>query len=828
MTGMHGCAHSFRMMKVDIECYVSHELFFFWEGQMTKRFICAILAMLVLCSGGIYSHTESDHGFEACVYSFPRGGDYSSRLVDDDVMTRFSFKEGQEISIAFEQIQSPYLFIEWYELTESYTLIQEDANNGVISDVKLTPKEYVEAIELSGETRTVRIVASERTIISTLEIYSEYPTNDLLFTPSSTVADVVLVISEPCELFESFSALIPYLKNEYGVTIAVICCNDQRRDQVRDVMESLISLGISEKPIFLHLNDSEYNLYDDVASKWDEARTQQSLLDAITALSAKVVLFSEGDTDRARKQFLYEQMTALSLNSQLAQKVYCVGSSGSLTVDCSEYLDEAESAYAFMDSRMVFRYKLPNMVKLNLVTSAVGNDSGAGLLENIDISSLISYVSPTPVCTPSIVPSEEPISEPIESIAPIPQSTPAATAAPKAVNEQSPNKDDNLSLLSWVAGGFILLVGLLLFLLLKKTPMAIRVIILAICVVLAFAWIVFCLVTKGKAPAADDVMAYTTSTAETTIPLAPSPTAVSTDAPALEPTAESTVLPTADPYSEQPFYLGADEETIESDDQNGSWAYRNRDFAVEIKRYNTTVTRGRTEDPLVYFIAHIYMRSYDSFRAGFGSYRHNGVDICPPVVMAQRYKAVLWITGDNLINAEREDKGILIRDGYLFSRNRAEDTMALYDDLTMRIYGKSDISADDLFESGTQNSFSFGPTLVLDGKIAASASSITMLNPRCGLGQVEPGHFVAIVADGRQAGYSMGLNLVDFAQLFIDEGCTMAYNLDGGVSTSMVFMGKMLNQVSNDKDAQSWTRSLPEGLMWGYSEQCAVDALIED
>lgn len=56
-------------------------------------------------------------------------------------------------------------------------------------------------------------------------------------------------------------------------------------------------------------------------------------------------------------------------------------------------------------------------------------------------------------------------------------------------------------------------------------------------------------------------------------------------------------------------------------------------------------------------------------------------------------------------------------------------------------------------------------------------------NPRCGIGQIAPGHFVAILADGRQDNYSNGLTLTQFAELFIEEGCTMAYNLDGGVST---------------------------------------------
>ncbi|MDO4852154.1 MAG: phosphodiester glycosidase family protein, partial [Clostridia bacterium] len=75
-----------------------------------------------------------------------------------------------------------------------------------------------------------------------------------------------------------------------------------------------------------------------------------------------------------------------------------------------------------------------------------------------------------------------------------------------------------------------------------------------------------------------------------------------------------------------------------------------------------------------------------------------------------------------------------------------------------------------------------------------------------------------IVVDGRQEDRSMGLNLDNFAALFEQEGCTEAYNLDGGVSAAMVFMGEQLNTHLNTED-KSKQRNLPDGLLWGYSEQ---------
>ena len=58
------------------------------------------------------------------------------------------------------------------------------------------------------------------------------------------------------------------------------------------------------------------------------------------------------------------------------------------------------------------------------------------------------------------------------------------------------------------------------------------------------------------------------------------------------------------------------------------------------------------------------------------------------------------------------------------------------------------------------NTFSFGPTLIRNGVVNSNAKR-TMLgkvNPRTGIGMVEPGHFVVITVDGRQANYSRGLS----------------------------------------------------------------------
>ena len=73
-------------------------------------------------------------------------------------------------------------------------------------------------------------------------------------------------------------------------------------------------------------------------------------------------------------------------------------------------------------------------------------------------------------------------------------------------------------------------------------------------------------------------------------------------------------------------------------------------------------------------------------------------------------------------------------------------------------------------------------------------SSVTSVNPRSAVGYYEPGHYCFVVVDGRQKGYSKGMTMSELSQLFFDLGCTVAYNLDGGKSAEMVFMGETVSQ----------------------------------
>ena len=326
---------------------------------------------------------------------------------------------------------------------------------------------------------------------------------------------------------------------------------------------------------------------------------------------------------------------------------------------------------------------------------------------------------------------------------------------------------------------------------------------------------------KTKEPEAQAPVAA--ATAQET-PLLASEAPEETPAPEATATPEITAAPETAVDPDAQYYRSASDpaEVIVADIEKGHWEYRSDNLGISIERVSTKTKEGK---PLTYFVADIHMRDMSEFRPGFGAEGHTGRGAIYPWLIARREKAVLWITGDNLINDEREEKGILIRDGRMFWSGEKEDTLAIYPDMSMRIVKKGAMTPGALLEDGVENAYSFGPTMIDNGVINDKAKfhRVRRANPRTGIGYLAPGHYIAIVVDGRQNNYSVGLPIWDFADLFVSYGCTVAYNLDGGLSAAMIFMGEQLNTHSGVRTGSSedisYQRAVPDGLMFGYSTQ---------
>jgi len=81
---------------------------------------------------------------------------------------------------------------------------------------------------------------------------------------------------------------------------------------------------------------------------------------------------------------------------------------------------------------------------------------------------------------------------------------------------------------------------------------------------------------------------------------------------------------------------------------------------------------------------------------------------------------------------------------------------------------------------------------------------------------VSPGYYLAVIAEGRIK-TSRGISVRQLGEMMMDLGCTLAFNLDGGWTSAMVFMGRQLNQLDST-GVKNNARTQNEIMGIGYTE----------
>ena len=165
--------------------------------------------------------------------------------------------------------------------------------------------------------------------------------------------------------------------------------------------------------------------------------------------------------------------------------------------------------------------------------------------------------------------------------------------------------------------------------------------------------------------------------------------------------------------------------------------------------------------------------------------------------MASEANAIIAINGD-YYGAKKS--GYVIKNGILYRSTLRTDTsnddLVIYADGRFEIINEKDISAKDLLDQGVIQLFAFGPALVNDSSIyvseSAEVSKAMQDNPRTAIGMVDIGHYVFVVSDGR-TNQNEGLSLYELAQFMQSQGCKVAYNLDGGGSSTMIYNNEVVN-----------------------------------
>ena len=235
--------------------------------------------------------------------------------------------------------------------------------------------------------------------------------------------------------------------------------------------------------------------------------------------------------------------------------------------------------------------------------------------------------------------------------------------------------------------------------------------------------------------------------------------------------------------------------------------YSDGNISVQLSTYRLSET--------TVYVADVRLSSADYLRTALAenSYGRNITEKTSS--MASSVNAILAINGD-YYGAQRS--GYVIRNGVLYrSTSGGGEDLVIYADGSFGIINEDDVTAEELLASGARNVLSFGPALVEDGEIAVSENDevdrAMASNPRTAIGVIDDLHYVFVVADGRTSD-SDGLSLHELATFMQSIGCKTAYNLDGGGSSSMVFLGTLVNNPANGR--KSSERSVSDIVYIGY------------
>lgn len=322
--------------------------------------------------------------------------------------------------------------------------------------------------------------------------------------------------------------------------------------------------------------------------------------------------------------------------------------------------------------------------------------------------------------------------------------------------------------------------------------------------------------------------------------LSPIPAQTATQAPgALTPTATPLpIAPTASPAPALAFFPAVLPDGLQTDAQGyaiageiatfdsekGEYHYWSQTLQVHIFRHSDTDPR------VIWYEAQVFSRDGTLFHVFAFDEADRVQKTAHQAVIAQKNHVVLAVNGDfaHLRLGWRATAGLLIRSGEVlskrtFSRNATKypnlDNLAFLPDGSMLALERNALKMDDYLAMGAYDLLAFGPMLLHEGVPNTKAFRRYGWEraPRTALGMVAPGHYVAIMVEGRHEN-SRGWSTTHMAQHMAALGVVEALNLDGGQSATMIFMGQQIIRVGNSTNLAAKPRKAAEIVGIGQSD----------
>lgn len=226
---------------------------------------------------------------------------------------------------------------------------------------------------------------------------------------------------------------------------------------------------------------------------------------------------------------------------------------------------------------------------------------------------------------------------------------------------------------------------------------------------------------------------------------------------------------------------------------NDQWHYETSTLKVSVEEKKTSYTR--------YWVCHVQTFSPAQLCSALcgGTYGE------PRATTSQEMAAHNGVVGVNgsgfsYSSGKPAPGKTMIKDGKVYEDARSNGNIMCVTGDGGMFTAAAGMTTKRLLKRNVKDTYCFGPTLVEGGQrypLSLGDFRQTYRYQRTAVGMVSPGEYYLVVVQGKDAGGSQGMTYEELQQVFLDLGCTYAYNLDGGGSTTLVFKGKVINTLTD-------------------------------
>ena len=160
------------------------------------------------------------------------------------------------------------------------------------------------------------------------------------------------------------------------------------------------------------------------------------------------------------------------------------------------------------------------------------------------------------------------------------------------------------------------------------------------------------------------------------------------------------------------------------------------------------------------------------------------------------------LVGGRPVSGPGLDRAMVFQDYSLFPWSTCAENIVLALEQARPDLGarKRRSTAEEYLAEGAVDVLAFGPWLIRDGELNTEALDKYGKSSaqRVAVGMVEKGHYFFMMLEGRIQ-RSKGDGIRFLAEKLLDKGCTVGFNLDGGDTSCIVFMGRQLCKNQNGK-----------------------------